>query len=328
VIGRARLIARPELGAAAGVILVWVFFALVAGPSFRGIDGTASYLNAAAPLGILAVAVALLMIGGEFDLSVGSTIGACGMILMLATVHFELPLLPALALSLAFAIGVGLTNGALVVRTRVPSFIVTLAMLFVVRGLTIGMSRLLTGRTQLGGLDNVSGYETARMLLASSIGPFRISILWSLIVAVIATWVLLRTPAGNWIFASGGAPAAARAAGVPVARVKVGLFVTTAVAAWLVAVVLAVRFTGADALRGELQEFRAIVAAVIGGTLLTGGHGSAIGAVLGALLFGMVQQGIVITGVGGDWFQVLLGALLVAAVLFNDVVRKHALERR
>jgi simple sugar transport system permease protein len=191
------------------------------------------------------------------------------------------------------------------------------------------VSRALTRRTQLGGLDEVPGYESARILFAGEpAGLFRAAILWWLGIAVVATWVLLRTRWGNWIYAAGGGPESARKLGVPVARVKIGLFMTTAAAACLVAVTQVVRFTGADALRGEQQEFRAIIAAVIGGTLLTGGYGSAVGAVLGALIFGMVQQGIVITGVDADWFQVFLGVMLVIAVLVNDYVRRRLTEAR
>ena len=321
-------LARPELGAAAGVLLVWLFFAVVAGAPFRSVEGTATVLNAAAPLGILAVAVALLMIAGEFDLSIGSTVGAAGMTLLLLTRHFGWPLWPAIGVTFALALGIGLANGVLVVRTRLPSFLVTLGTLFIVRGLTIAVPRLLTGRTQLGGLDQVAGYDAARVLFASEpVARFRVSILWWLGAAALTSWVLLRTRGGNWIVAAGGGADAARRMGVPVARVKVALFVTTALAACLVAVIQAVRFTGADALRGEGQEFRAIIAAVIGGTLLTGGYGSAIGALLGALLFGMVQQGIVITGVDADWFQVFLGVMLVAAVVFNEYVRRRVAER-
>jgi len=116
--------------------------------------------------------------------------------------------------------------------------------------------------------------------------------------------------------------------GVPVDRLRIGLFMTTAAAACLVATIQAVRYTGADALRGEQQEFRAIIAAVIGGTLLTGGYGSAVGAVLGALIFGMVQQGIVITGADADWFQVFLGSMLVAAVVVNNYIRRRVAEAR
>ena len=322
-----RLLIRPELGAVAGAVLIWVFFTAVAGEPFRSVAGTASYLNAAAPLGILAVAVSLLMIGGEFDLSVGSIIGAAGMSLMLLTNHFGWPFWAAAGVTAALSLAIGFGNGYLVVRTGLPSFIVTLGTLFIVRGLTIGITRQLSGRTQLGGLDEAGGFESASVFFGNDlIGPFRVSISWWIGLAVVATWVLLRTPYGNWILGTGGAPDAARNMGVPVERVKISLFMTTAGAACLVAIVQAVRFTGADVLRGELQEFRAIIAVVIGGTLLTGGYGSAVGAVFGALIFGMVRQGIVMTGVDADWFQVFLGATLVVAVIFNDFVRKKATE--
>lgn len=324
-----RLLARPELGAAAAAALVWIVFALVAGPPFRSLEGTAAVLNAVAPLGILAVAVALLMIAGEFDLSIGSIIGCAGMTIMLLTRHYDWALWPAIGVAVALSLAIGFGNGYLVVRTGLPSFIVTLGTLFAFRGLTIAVSRQLTRRTQLGGLDEVSGFGPAQTLFAGDLfGQFRVSVLWWLGLAAVATWVLLRTRFGNWIFAAGGAPEAARKMGVPVARVKIALFMTTALAACLVAVMQAVRFTGADALRGEQQEFRAIIAVVIGGTLLTGGYGSAVGAVLGALIFGMVQQGIVITGVDADWFQVFLGVMLVAAVIFNNFVRRRASEAR
>ena len=322
-----RLLGRPELGAVAGTVLIWMFFALVAGEPFRSAAGTATYLNAAAPLGILAVAVSMLMIGGEFDLSVGSIIGAAGMSLMLLTSHFGWPLWPAVGVTFALSLAIGFCNGYLVVLTGLPSFIVTLGTLFFVRGLTIGVSRQLTGRTQLGGLDEAPGFELARILFGSNpIGPFRVSILWWIVLAALATWISLRTRYGNWVFGAGGAADAARSMGVPVKRVKICLFMTTAAASCLVAIMQAVRFTGADTLRGELQEFRAIIAVVIGGTLLTGGYGSAIGAVFGALIFGMVRQGIVMTGVDADWFQVFLGATLVVAVVFNNYVRKKASE--
>ena len=321
------LLRRPELAAAAGALLTWAIFAVAAGGPFLSLAGTAAWLNAAAPLGILAVAVALLMIAGEFDLSVGSTIGAAGMLLMLLVAEAGWPLWPAIVATLLFCAVLGLANGWLVVRTGLPSFIVTLATLFVLRGLAIAVTRLATGRTQLGGIDTAPGFEAARAVFAADLGPFRVSILWWLALAAAATWVLVRTRAGNWIFAAGGGPEAARNLGVPVARVKVALFVTTALAAGLVAILQAVRFGGADALRGTGQEFTAIIAAVIGGTLLTGGYGSAVGAVFGAAIFGMVQQGIVLTGVDADWFQVILGGLLLIAVLFNEGARRGIAER-
>jgi simple sugar transport system permease protein len=327
--GVRRLLTRPEFVAVAGSVLVWCCFALAAGAPFRSAAGMATYLNAAAPLGILAVAVALLMIGGEFDLSVGAIIGAASMSIMLLTTHLGWPLWPAIAATIALSLALGFGNGYLVVRTGLPSFIVTLGTLFIVRGLTIGVTRVATGRTQLGGLDEVAGFELARVMFGSNpMGQFRVSILWWVGFAALATWLLLRTRYGNWIFGVGGSADAALNVGVPVQRVKISLFMTTACAACLVAILQTVRFTGADTLRGELQEFRAIIAVVIGGTLLTGGYGSAVGAVFGALIFGMVRQGIVMSGVDADWFQVFLGGMLLVAVVFNNFIRKKASEAR
>jgi simple sugar transport system permease protein len=328
-----RWLVRPEMGAVAGAIAVWTFFALVAGGSgFLTLGGTATYLEVAAELGILAVAVALLMIGGEFDLSIGSVMGASGMIITILAVQFGWNIWAAMSVAVVCAMLVGWLNGYLVLRTGLPSFIITLATLFIVRGATIGTTRMLTGRTQVGGLAQASGYSTVRALFASDISiagvGFPISILWWLVVAALATWVLLRTSFGNWIFGVGGAFQAARNVGVPVDRVKIILFMTTAVAACLVAIIQVVNTTSADVLRGTGQEFFAIIAVVIGGTLLTGGYGSAIGAVFGALIFGMVRQGIVFAGVDADWFQVFLGIMLLLAVLINRYVRQRALEVR
>ena len=164
-----RLSTRPEVGAAAAAVLVWLIFALVAGPPFRTLEGTAAVLNAAAPLGILAVSVALLMIAGEFDLSVGSIIGCAGMTIMLLTRHYDWSLWPAVGAAALLSLAIGYGNGYLVVRTGLPSFIVTLGTLFAFRGLTIAVSRQLTRRIQLGGLDEVSGYGPAQALFASDV---------------------------------------------------------------------------------------------------------------------------------------------------------------
>ncbi|HEV8373073.1 MAG TPA: ABC transporter permease, partial [Actinomycetota bacterium] len=322
-----RLLSRPELGAVAGAILVWVFFSLVAGNrGFFTLDGTASYLAVASELGILAVAVCLLMIAGEFDLSIGSIIGASGMVIAMLNVEYGWPLWAAILMAIAFSLVAGFLNGLVVVWTKLPSFIVTLASLFIFRGLTIGVTRLVTGRTQVGGVDTDA--PVVSWLFGGEIGRFPISIVWWLALAALATWVLLRTRVGNWIFGAGGAPEASRNLGVPVDRLKIGLFMTTAFSACLVAILQVVNFGGADVLRGTGQEFQAIIAVVIGGTLLTGGYGSPIGAVFGALIFGMVRQGIVITGVNADWFQVFLGAMLIVAVLVNNYIRKKAAEAK
>jgi simple sugar transport system permease protein len=325
-----RLLLRPEVGALSGVIVVWVFFAIVAGDSgFLTASGTANYLAVAAELGILSVAVALLMIGGEFDLSIGSTLGACGMIVAILSVQRGWNIWLAILASLLFALAIGFINGIFVHKSGLPSFIVTLGMLFVIRGATIGLTRRETGRTQVGGLAKTDGYESAHKVFATQVeiagAQFSISIAWWIAITALATWILLRTSFGNWIFGVGGNSQAARNVGVPVARVRILLFMGTAASAWLVAVIQAITFTSTDVLRGQFREFYTIVAVVIGGTLLTGGYGTAIGASLGALIYGMVQQGIFFAGVDADWFQVVLGGMLLAAVLINRFVRSRAL---
>ena len=327
-----RLLTRPELGALSGAILVWGFFAIVAPTGFLSLRGTASYLEVSAHLGIMAAAVALLMIGGEFDLSIGSVLGMSSALTAILATEFGIPLYLSALISLAMALLVGFINGVMVVRTKLPSFIITLGSLFMIRGLTIGVTRLITGRTQVGGLDEVAGYQLlynlfGRDIMIGGVG-FAVSILWWLAVTALATWILLRTRIGNWIFAAGGAPAAARNMGVPVDKLKIGLFMTTATAAWLVAIIQLTVVKSADTLRGEGQEFIVIIAAVIGGNLLTGGYGSAVGAALGALIFGMVRQGIVFAGVDADWFFVFLGAMLIIAVLVNNYIRQAAEKAR
>jgi simple sugar transport system permease protein len=328
-----RMLVRPEMGALVGAAAIWIYFAVVAGDrGFVSALGTATYLEVASQLGILAVAVSLLMIGGEFDLSIGSVIGAAGMIVALLSVEYGWNIWAAIPVAALASIGVGVINGVLVMRTGLPSFIITLAMLFIIRGLTIALTRIITGRTQVGGIRDVAGYDLAEQVFASRVriggAGFSVSILWWLGLTALATWVLLRTPFGNWVFGVGGNQQAARNLGVPVLAVKVALFMLSGLAGCLVAVIQLVGQSGTDVTRGGQQEFYAIIAVVIGGTLLTGGYGSAIGAALGALIFGMVRQGIVFAGVDADWFQVFLGGMLLIAVLINRFVRSRAMEAR
>lgn len=337
-VGRiSRILSRPELGAALGAVFVYVFFAVIAyDNNFVSWGSLSSILNAAAPLGILSIAVALLMIAGEFDLSIGSIVGFSGMTIMVLVTSptqggFGWSLWPAIAVSLVFALAIGWFNGILVITTRLPSFIVTLGTLFIFRGLTIALTRMITNRTQLGGLADVPGYELGRRIFASSVtiggGRFSVAILWWLALVAVAAWILRKMTWGNWIFGVGGDANAARNVGVPVDRTRIALFMSVAFAAWLVAVIQAIQFTGADTLRGTGQEFQAIIAAVVGGVLLTGGYGSAIGAALGAFIFAMVKQGIRITGIDGDWFQVFVGAVLVIAVIFNNYIMQKAVKK-
>lgn len=327
-----RLLVRPEIGAVAGSIAVWIFFAIVSGSSgFLDIRGTSSYLSVAAEITIQAVPVALLMIGGEFDLSIGSIVGACGMIIVILSTQYGINVWLSFLIAMAFAVLVGLLNGYLVMRTRLPSFIVTLGTQYILLGITTGTTTLiLNGLTQVGGLDKVSGYASAKAIFATTLNgrEFPIEIFWALLLVVLGTWVLLGTPFGNWIYGVGGDSNSARNVGVPVARVKILLFIGTAICSCLLAMIQAVTFTGADVLRGQNSEFIAIVAAVVGGVLLTGGYGSVVGAMFGALAFGIVEEGIVFAGVDADWYRAFIGVMLLLAVLLNAYVRKLALERR
>jgi simple sugar transport system permease protein len=325
----AAVVSRPELGAVAGAIAIFAFFAVIAGDDgFLTKQGAINYLEVAAQVGILAVAVTLLMIAGEFDLSVGSMIGAAGVLLALPVTELGWPLWLALIFTFAAAAGIGLINGMIVVRTGVPAFIVTLAALFILRGVTIGVTGLVTDSTQVVGVTEALGDDPLLPLFSGKVGELPVSILWWLGLTVFGAWLLSQTRFGNWTFAAGGDAAAARSAGVPVQRVKVALFCATAVSAALVGVLVVLSTGSADVLGGDLKEFEAITAAVIGGTLLTGGYGSVVGGAFGALIFGMVSQGIFFTGVAADWFQSVLGAMLLGAVLVNQFARKRALEAR
>lgn len=349
----ASLIRRPELGALAGLIFVFVFFLTTASPQMFTMAGVMNFMAPAAQLGILAVAAALLMIGGEFDLSIGSMIAFTGLIFGTAIVVWGLPLGIAILLTLAIAALLGVINAQIVWRTGLPSFIVTLAFLFILRGLSlVGLKWATGGATQMRGIKDAvensslapffSGYAFKGLfqLLADNdivakfpngvpkVPGVPVEVLWFVAIAVAATYLLIRTRFGNWIFASGGDPNAARNSGVPVMQVKTTLFIMTACAAALVAIITVIDAGSTDARRGFQKEFEAIIAAVIGGCLLTGGYGSAIGAFFGSIIFGMVLIGLTYTQIDQDWYQVFLGGMLLLAVLFNNIVRKRVTGER
>ncbi len=321
-----RLLSRPSLGAVAGALAVFLFFTFYT-DKFSTAGGFSTWLDPASTLGIVAVAVALLMIGGEFDLSAGIMTGSTGLCMGLLAVHAHWNIWLAMFGALVFAVVVGLVNGLLVVRTGLPSFIVTLATFFILQGLNQGVAQAITSTVRVDGIDSASGYSQAQAVLGStlSIGSLQLqaSVLWWVAVALVGSWILLRTRAGNWIFSVGGSPTAARSVGVPVARTKIGLFVGTAVMAWLVGMMTALRYTSVTSGQGVGLELQYIIAAVVGGCLLTGGYGSVVGAAVGALIFGMAQIGIPFAGWSSNWFYLFLGGMLLLAVVVNNIIRRR-----
>ena len=348
-----KLLNRPELGSASGVLLVFIFFALVAGDSgMFNADGIMNWTTVSAQLGIIAIGACLLMIAGEFDLSIGSMIGFAGMMIAIPATYWGWPVWLSILFAFAGAMAIGALIGYTVVRTGLPSFIVSLAFLFILRGLTIALSILFTNKTIISGVRDLAENDWLAPLFGGQIGQglcqwladvglmeayadgtpivegVPMVIIWWVLLAVVCSWVLLRTSFGNWIFATGGDDKAAKNVGVPVDRVKIMLFVFTAFCATVYAACQVLEFGSAAADRGLLKEFEAIIAAVIGGALLTGGYGTVIGACFGALIFGVVQMGIFFTGIDSDWFRVFLGVMLLMAVLFNNYVRKRVTEAR
>ncbi|MFV0246308.1 MAG: ABC transporter permease [Qingshengfaniella sp.] len=342
---------RPELGGICGTILVFALFAMIAGDSgMFGAQGVMNWTVVSAQFMVIAVGACLLMIAGEFDLSVGSMIGFSGTLMAVLSVHLGLPMWVAIVLTFAVCIVIGGLNGWLVMRTGLPSFIVTLASLYILRGLTIWGSVYFTRQTIISGVGEKAQGDWLALLFGGNVFPgafqwmadqgwiatftrgnragqpvidgLPILVLWALGLAIFGHWLLTRTKFGNWIFAAGGDKLAAGYVGVPVARVKIAMFMFSAFCACVFATCQVMEFGSAAADRGLLKEFEAIICVVIGGALLTGGYGSVIGAALGAIIFGVVQQGLFFANAESSLFRVFLGVILLVAVVMNTYIRR------
>jgi len=326
----ARLMTRPEIGALAGAIVIYLIFFIVA-PPFRDVNSLASVLYVSSTYGIPAVAVALLMIGGEFDLSAGVAVTSSALVASMISYQFSANMFVGVLVALVVALAIGFINGYLVVKTGIPSFLVTLGTFFMLRGLNLAITKIVTGNVGTNDVSNIAGFEAAKKIFASefSIGGvnIRITLLWWLLFVIIATWVLVRTHIGNWIFAVGGSAPSSRAVGVPVNKVKIGLFMTVGFMAWFTGMHILFAFNTVQSGLGLGNEFIYIVAAVVGGCLLTGGYGSVIGAAIGAFIFGMANQGIVYAGWNPDWFFFFLGLMLLFAVIANTALSNYAAKR-
>jgi simple sugar transport system permease protein len=327
-----RVLSRPDIGALLGAVAIFLAFGYFA----RAVDWisdpgiAAAWTDQAAQFGIVAVAVALLMIGGEFDLSAGAMIGSSGLLLGYLTTFQDLNIWPAIAVVLLFGLAVGFLNGLVVVWTKLPSFIVTLATFFVLQGVNAALTLNLTGTTAIQEIDQASGFEAARRFLASEITryDFKVKVLWWIGLTLIGAWLLAKTRFGNWIFSAGGDPVAARNVGVPVARTKILLFMMTSGTAALMGIITALELRSIQAKEGIGLEFVFIICAVVGGCLLTGGYGSVIGTFFGAAMLGMVQLGIIYAEWDSNWTFTFQGAILFAAVLLNTLIRSRAQRAR
>ncbi|MER5449800.1 ABC transporter permease [Streptomyces sp. NPDC002766] len=325
-----RLLARPEVGVFLGAAAVYVFF-LIAAPPVRDGGSMATILYQSSTIGIMTLPVALLMIGGEFDLSAGVAVITSALTASMLAYQLSMNVWVGVVAALVVSLAIGFFNGWMVVKTGLPSFLVTLGTFLILQGANLAVTKLVTTNVATDDISNMDGFGQARKIFASSfdIGgvQVKITVFYWLVFAALATWVLLRTKYGNWIFAVGGNKDSARAVGVPVTFTKISLFMLVGFGAWFVGMHQLFTFNTVQSGEGVGQELIYIAAAVIGGCLLTGGYGSAIGPVFGAFMFGMVNQGIVFAGWNPDWFKAFLGVMLLGAVLINLWVRQSATRR-
>ncbi|MFD4542657.1 ABC transporter permease [Streptomyces bauhiniae] len=325
-----RLVARPEVGVFLGALAVMVFFLVVA-PTLRQGDSMATVLYQCSTIGLMALPVALLMIGGEFDLSSGVAVITSALTASMLSYQLTVNVWTGVLVSLVLSLAIGAFNGWMVVRTGLPSFLVTLGTFLILQGVNLAVTKLVTGNVATDDISDMDGFGQAKAVFASSVDiggvQVKITVFYWLAFAALATWVLLRTRYGNWIFAVGGSKESARAVGVRVDFTKITLFMLVSLGAWFVGMHNLFAFNTVQSGEGVGQELIYIAAAVIGGCLLTGGSGSAIGPVFGAFMFGMVNQGIVFAGWNPDWFKAFLGVMLLGAVLINLWVQRTATRR-
>jgi simple sugar transport system permease protein len=323
----ARLFARPEAGALAGAIVIYIFFFIIA-PPFRSANSLSTILYVSSTYGLMATPIALLMIGGEFDLSAGVAVTTSALTASLFSFEFTTNVWVGVVVALGVALLVGFINGWIVVRTGIPSFLVTLGTFFMLEGLNLALTRTITNQVASPDISNIQGFNSAKAVFATSFSiggvSVNITVIYWIVFVLIATWILLRTRVGNWIFSVGGSAPSARAVGVPVAKMKIGLFMAVGFMAWFTGMHTLMLFDTIQSGQGVGNEFVYIIAAVVGGCLLTGGYGSAVGAAIGAFIFGMTNQGIVYAGWDPDWFTFFLGALLLGAILLNTYIRRRA----
>jgi simple sugar transport system permease protein len=321
-VGLARLlISKPEFGPLVLLLVMLVVFTLI-NPAFLSITNIGNALTFTVELGLIALAMTLLMTAGEFDLSVGSVFGFAPVVMWGFFNAGILPLPAAFALALLIALFIGLVSGLFVTKLGIPSFLVTLGMLLVVRGAALWITSGFPQRTWDAG-----DQWLAQVLVGDFyIGGLRVymSLIWFILLAIIFHYLLTRTRFGNWIQATGGNPGAARNRGVPIQRVKIILFMLSAVMAAFAGIISSIRVSAANPNSGTGYELEVIAMVVIGGTVLTGGRGTIIGTVLGVLILRLMRNGIVLIGVPGLAYNIFIGAIILGMMaLHAGLERRH-----
>src|SRR5271166_5914826 len=304
------------------MIAVFVFFAVIAGDAFVSAAGFAGWLNVAAEVGIVALPIGLLMIAGELDLSIGAIIPASSLCVAIVAGHYGAPEAVGIAAALAIGLLVGFVNGFLVLRTEVPSLIVTIGTMFAVMGLTLGFAVLLTGATSTPLVPSPISKALFGQLVDDM---FEVASAWRLAIIAIMTYLLHISPFGNWIYALGGDRVSARNAGIPTEHLTFSLFMISGLCAAFLGVCQAMTYQSAQVVGGQSFIFNSIMCVVIGGVLLTGGFGSIVGIVIGTITFAVVNQAIYFTPFDPNFGSIIIGGLLLAAVLMNDTFRQMAL---
>jgi simple sugar transport system permease protein len=308
---------KPELAGIALLVLLTVVFEIRSDGVFLSAENLRGMLGLLPEVGLVAIGVTVLMICGEFDLSVGSMFAFMPVSVALMTDR-GIPFVPAMLLGLAIAAAVGFANGFITLAFNIPSFITTLGMLFIVRSLTVVIT---------GGFPPLLSSDLPLGVFTQFVGPggmLRASFIWFIIIALIAGVMLAGSNFGNWIRATGGFLDAAAAMGVPVWRVKMTCFVMCSVLAGFGGSIQVFRLGAPLPSIGDGLELQAVAAAVIGGTALRGGVGTVLGAVVGALLIRVIDNGLVLSQVDANWFKCAVGGLTIFAVVVNSWLRRTA----
>lgn len=305
---------KPELAAFVMLLLLIALFQWRSAGDFLSAGNLQDVLGLVPETTLVAVGVGVLMIAGEFDLSVGSTFAFMPMATCIIA-DAGAPFWLATLVGLLLCVMIGLVNGAITIFFAIPSFITTLGMLYVVRSLTVVIS---------GGFPPAFPNAAPVGLFAGLMGPVHVSLFWFLGLACIYGLVLEYTNFGNWIRATGGQIDAAQAMGIPAVAVKLICFVICAVFAGFAGFLQVMRLASPLPSLGEGLELVAVAASVIGGISLFGGVGSVIGAVIGALLIRVIDNGLVLAAISANWFKFAIGALTIAAVIANSWLGRAA----